>query len=55
VINRAYRLRRRPVGEPVGDDLQLVSEELPPLSDGELGAIEGLYDRRIRAQVQHRW
>jgi NADPH-dependent curcumin reductase CurA len=35
VINRAYRLRRRPVGEPVGDDLQLVSEELPPLADGE--------------------
>jgi NADPH2:quinone reductase len=35
VINRAYRLRRRPVGEPVGEDLQLVSEELPPLRDGE--------------------
>jgi NADPH2:quinone reductase len=35
VINRAYRLRRRPVGGPVGEDLQLVSEELPPLGDGE--------------------
>jgi NADPH-dependent curcumin reductase CurA len=35
VINHAYRLRRRPVGAPVVDDLELVSEELPPLSDGE--------------------
>jgi NADPH2:quinone reductase len=35
VINRAYRLRRRPVGGPVADDLELVSEELPPLGDGE--------------------
>jgi NADPH2:quinone reductase len=35
VINRAYRLRRRPVGGPVADDLELVSEELPPLRDGE--------------------
>jgi NADPH2:quinone reductase len=35
VINRAYRLRRRPVGGPVGGDLELVSEELAPLRDGE--------------------
>jgi aryl-alcohol dehydrogenase-like predicted oxidoreductase len=28
---------------------------LPPLTDGELDAIEKLYDRRIRAQVQDRW
>jgi NADPH-dependent curcumin reductase CurA len=35
VINRAYRLRHRPVGGPNGHDLELVSEELPPLSDGE--------------------
>ncbi|HMG62072.1 MAG TPA: aldo/keto reductase, partial [Streptosporangiaceae bacterium] len=28
---------------------------LPPLSDGELSAIESLYDRRIRAQVHDRW
>jgi aryl-alcohol dehydrogenase-like predicted oxidoreductase len=28
---------------------------LPPLSDGELGAIEDLYDRRIRALVHDRW
>ena len=35
VINRAYRLRRRPVGGPGVDDLELVSEELPPLGDGE--------------------
>jgi aryl-alcohol dehydrogenase-like predicted oxidoreductase len=29
--------------------------DLPPLTDGELAAIEDLYDRRIRAQVQDRW
>jgi aryl-alcohol dehydrogenase-like predicted oxidoreductase len=28
---------------------------LPPLSAGELSAIEDLYDRRIRAQVHDRW
>ncbi len=28
---------------------------LPPLTDAELAAIEDLYDRRIRAQVQDRW
>ena len=28
---------------------------LPPLTDAELTAIEDLYDRRIRAQVQDRW
>lgn len=35
VINRAYRLRRRPEGEPTASDLELVSEELAPLADGE--------------------
>jgi NADPH2:quinone reductase len=35
VVNRAYRLHRRPVGAPGSDDLRLVSEELPPLSEGE--------------------
>lgn len=35
VPNRAYRLRRRPVGSPGAADLELVSEELPPLRDGE--------------------
>lgn len=34
-INRAYRLRQRPVGEPRATDLELVSEELPPLAEGE--------------------
>ena len=29
--------------------------DLPPLSDAELGQIEDLYDRRIRAQVAGRW
>ena len=28
---------------------------LPPLTDADLTAIEDLYDRRIRAQVQDRW
>ena len=28
---------------------------LPPFSDGELGAIAGIYDQRIRAQVHDRW
>jgi NADPH-dependent curcumin reductase CurA len=35
VINRAYRLRRRPVGRPVAGDLELVSEEVPSPNDGE--------------------
>jgi aryl-alcohol dehydrogenase-like predicted oxidoreductase len=29
--------------------------DLPPLAQPELAAIEDLYDRRIRAQVHHRW
>lgn len=29
--------------------------ELPPLTDGELGAIKDIYDRRIRALVHDRW
>jgi aryl-alcohol dehydrogenase-like predicted oxidoreductase len=28
---------------------------LPPLTEAELGAIEDLYDRRIRALVHERW
>jgi aryl-alcohol dehydrogenase-like predicted oxidoreductase len=28
---------------------------LPPLTDGELGAVKSIYDRRIRAQVHDRW
>jgi aryl-alcohol dehydrogenase-like predicted oxidoreductase len=28
---------------------------LPPLTQAQLNAIEDLYDRRIRAQVQDRW
>jgi len=35
VMNRAFRLRQRPVGELAEGDLELVEEELPPLSDGE--------------------
>ena len=35
VTNRAYRLRRRPVGPPTPEDIELVSEELPALGDGE--------------------
>jgi NADPH2:quinone reductase len=35
VINRAYRLRHRPEGEPGPSDLELLSEELAPLADGE--------------------
>jgi NADPH2:quinone reductase len=35
VINRAYRLRHRPEGEPGPSDLELRSEELAPLADGE--------------------
>ncbi len=29
--------------------------DLPPLSESELAAIAGIYDRRIRAQVHDRW
>jgi aryl-alcohol dehydrogenase-like predicted oxidoreductase len=29
--------------------------ELPPFTDAQLSAIKTIYDRRIRAQVQHRW
>jgi aryl-alcohol dehydrogenase-like predicted oxidoreductase len=35
--------------------LNAAAAELAPLSDAELGQIEDLYDRRIRAQVQDRW
>ncbi|HEY2637346.1 MAG TPA: thiamine pyrophosphate-dependent enzyme, partial [Solirubrobacteraceae bacterium] len=35
ITNRAFRLRRRPVGEPGMSDLELVEEQLPPLEDGE--------------------
>jgi NADPH-dependent curcumin reductase CurA len=35
VINRAYRLRKRPEGEPGAADLELVSEEVAPLADDE--------------------
>jgi NADPH-dependent curcumin reductase CurA len=33
--NRAFRLRRRPVGPPTGDDLELVEEELPETGTGQ--------------------
>ena len=36
IRNRAFRLRRRPVGEPAPADLELVEESLPPLADGEI-------------------
>ncbi|MGH3150853.1 MAG: aldo/keto reductase [Streptosporangiaceae bacterium] len=29
--------------------------ELPPFTDAQLGAIEAIYDQRIRAQVHDRW
>jgi NADPH-dependent curcumin reductase CurA len=35
VTNRAYRLCRRPVGEPQLHDLEIVAEELAPLGEGE--------------------
>src|SRR5689334_19320254 len=35
VLNRAFRLRQRPVGAPEPGDLELVEEQLPPLGDGE--------------------
>lgn len=34
-INRCYRLRRRPRGEVTAEDLTLVEEEVPPLTDGQ--------------------
>jgi NADPH2:quinone reductase len=36
VRNRAFRLMRRPVGEPGPSDLELVEEPLRPLADGDL-------------------
>ncbi|HTX08729.1 MAG TPA: NADP-dependent oxidoreductase [Solirubrobacteraceae bacterium] len=35
VQNRAYRLRRRPVGAPEAADLELSTEPVPPLEDGQ--------------------
>jgi NADPH-dependent curcumin reductase CurA len=35
VTNRAYRLCRRPVGEPQRADLEMVADELAPLREGE--------------------
>jgi len=35
MTNRAFRLRRRPVGEPAATDLELVEETLAPLQDGQ--------------------
>jgi NADPH2:quinone reductase len=35
VVNRAFRLRQRPVGPPGPGDLELVEEQLPPLAEGE--------------------
>jgi len=34
-VNRAYRLRRRPDGDLAEGDLELVSEELPELAEGQ--------------------
>ena len=34
-VNRAWRLRRRPVGAVVPGDLELVSEPVAPLRDGQ--------------------
>lgn len=34
-VNRAYRLRQRPEGELADGDLELVSEEIPELADGQ--------------------
>lgn len=36
LTNRAYRLRRRPVGTPVEGDLELVHEPMRELADGEI-------------------
>jgi NADPH-dependent curcumin reductase CurA len=35
-MNRAYRLRRRPDGVPTGRDLELISEPVPDVADGEI-------------------
>lgn len=35
VVNRAFRLRQRPVGAPGPSDLELVEEQMAPLQDGE--------------------
>ena len=35
MINRAFRLRRRPAGAPGDEDLELVEEPVPELGDGE--------------------
>jgi NADPH-dependent curcumin reductase CurA len=42
LTNRAYRLRRRPVGAPVEGDLELVSEPVRELADGEI-LVQTLY------------
>ena len=34
-VNRAYRLRRRPEGDLADGDLELVSEEIPELREGQ--------------------
>jgi NADPH-dependent curcumin reductase CurA len=34
-VNRAYRLRKRPAGELAEGDLELVTEQVPELSDGQ--------------------
>ncbi len=34
-INRAFRLRRRPIGPPTAGDLELVEEELPETGAGQ--------------------
>jgi NADPH-dependent curcumin reductase CurA len=36
LTNRAYRLRKRPVGAPAEGDLELVSEPVPELADGQI-------------------
>jgi NADPH2:quinone reductase len=36
LTNRAFRLRRRPVGEPAAGDLELVHEPVPELADGDI-------------------
>ena len=35
MINRAFRLRRRPAGAPGDEDLELVEDPVPELGDGE--------------------
>jgi NADPH2:quinone reductase len=36
LTNRAYRLRKRPVGAPTEGDLELVSEPVPEVGDGQI-------------------